>query len=1207
MKDGKKKPKLKRNRVARIEAFSPDLDYEREKFLREEGKALADTVKTQEKIYRCVAINENAKALLKKHNDINAHLQEQIQAIEKRLEDPMPRSARILFLENHNKLMKEAIAKIGQIETELTAIEKDLYPTFDPKKQAVIFSRNKNAVAQLYARLKQHTFNIQFKLERIDPILRDSIQSDLELLKKLLGEIELITQKTSDIYERLKGGRIPPDLYATMANEVYEIHKKKFDFEQVCKLIEDKLEISKLDAEIKQKIEELKTVHEGLSAVKGIINTAYYNTKRGSDDLATKLKSVDFSFNATDYAAKLLTSSMEWDDDLTAREAIIKERQNLLAQLAEKKEYIAQVIRLIVTHQQAIKDLIAKDLDFCAKRASLYEAFTHAPHDFYQRYDNYQKALEYDFKSGLDNQRAQWYLHRLLTYTLGFSTDVPDNCVIVRHVRYASSNIKKLKVQFEKDFPLVAIEKEFFNYNGKSYFISDSIRKNIENYTSARAKISDAFKDENKSSEYVDFHYELQLLRESKTEIEQYIVAYEEGQKKNRLDLLDAKSQLSKSLVQFNLQNDSLEYQGEIYSLDIPTKNLVEQYNLAHELLTEALSDKQFAVDPISYKDKKEQFAALQKIQKSIIAYLEEQRKNRLEFLDFKEKSSNYTPLVLNKITLQENALSFQGTNYILDHSTQQMVERYNYCYESLAKVFNEFSSESKPLKISTEFLQKIRERFTQLEENQKYIIAYLEEQRTNRLEFLEHKEKFLSFTPFSLQGKNLSFQGVSYTLDKSTEPMVKGYNSVYTILAKVFSEECSLDSKPLTTESLKRIKEQFIQLEKNQKITIAFLEEQRKNRIELFLNFKEQFSNLTPFTVEENSLSFQGANYALDVSTAQMVKGYNFDYKILAEVLSDEISSESKPLTEESLQNIKKRLTQLEENKKQITRFVEKQRELDDLIKRFAAYSSLTITGEGNSLVYKEKTYPLNAATAKQIQEYNEAYEELKQAFKSENSTLDIESIKKLFNKLQQRVKPFDQIEEFGKLTKLLEQQSELVSKRKIIVQQIIDNIDLEFRNLGDVAKGSEEEIMSIILASLLQVFACHQAEVEELATNIGIARNDLCLDNLNDSKEQLKRFASANHDKAGVLVNDLREEFNENLPKFSSNKRLNQFMEWIDKHILAPLYEAYYKEEKPYKPGFFASSIERNLFEFRKNLFPDLEKFQNELSEAAAAASAA
>lgn len=358
---------------------------------------------------------------------------------------------------------------------------------------------------------------------------------------------------------------------------------------------------------------------------------------------------------------------------------------------------------------------------------------------------------------------------------------------------------------------------------------------------------------------------------------------------------------------------------------------------------------------------------------------------------------------------------------------------------------------------------------------------------------------------------------------------------------------------------------------------------------------------------MEENSLSFQGANYALDVSTAQMVKGYNFDYKILAEVLSDEISSESKPLTEESLQNIKKRLTQLEENKKQITRFVEKQRELDDLIKRFAAYSSLTITGEGNSLVYKEKTYPLNAATAKQIQEYNEAYEELKQAFKSENSTLDIESIKKLFNKLQQRVKPFDQIEEFGKLTKLLEQQSELVSKRKIIVQQIIDNIDLEFRNLGDVAKGSEEEIMSIILASLLQVFARHQAEVKELATNIGIARNDLCLDNLNDSKEQLKRFASANHDKAGDLVNDLREEFNENLPKFSSNKRLNQFMEWIDKHILAPLYEAYYKEEKPYKPGFFASSIEKNLFEFRKNLFPDLEKFQNELSEAAAAASAA
>ncbi|RUR26433.1 hypothetical protein [Legionella qingyii] len=439
--------------------------------------------------------------------------------------------------------------------------------------------------------------------------------------------------------------------------------------------------------------------------------------------------------------------------------------------------------------------------------------------------------------------------------------------------------------------------------------------------------------------------------------------------------------------------------------MDFPTQILVEQYNLAHKQLFEALSDNEFPVDPILFKNKKEQFAALQRNQIQIIAFLEEQRKNRKEFLDFKEKFKNHTPFVLTNTTSKEKALSFEGANYTLNYSTQHMVERYNYLYERLTKFFKNYSSTSNPLMINAELLQKITKQFIQLIESQ------------------------------------------------------------------------------------------------------------------------------------------------------------------------NEIKS-----------------------------FVEKQRELDDLRNRFAAFSPLTLTYEGNSLVYKEKTYPLNAAIAKQIQEYNQAYGELEQAFKGENSTLDIESIKKLFNKLQQKVKPFDQIEEFGKLTKLLEKQSDLVNKRKRIVQEIIDKIKLE--SLGDVSKDSEEVT---ILKGLLQAFTRHDAEVTQLVAKIGTARNDLCLDNLSDSKEQLKKFATANHDKAGDLIKDLREEFNENLPKFSSNKRLNQFMAWIDKHILAPLYEAYYKEEKPYKPGFFASSIERNLFEFRKNLFPDLEKFQNELSEAAKAASAA
>ncbi|WP_454780507.1 hypothetical protein [Legionella sp. WA2022007384] len=1101
MKDNKTKQKQRKNRTPIIESFSPDLEYKEEKHLTDEAEALAQVVTTQQKTYRCVEINQDAKALVSKFNSCTVHLLEQIKAIEERLEERMPRSARIILLQNHNKLMKAAIAERGQIETALVAIEEDLYPTLDPQKHGALFLKNKSAVASLYARLKQRSFEIQFKLENIDPSLQNAIRADLERLQKLLEEIEQITEKTSEIYENLKGGRITSNLYADMANKVYEINKKKFDFEQVCKLIEDKLEISKsLDAEIRKQIKELKTRQQGLSAVKGIIDSVYHNTNRGTKDLATDLGSVNLSFNATDYEAKLLTSSMQWDDDLDTREKIIKERQNILAQLAEKRKYIAQVTSIIVTHQHIIKNLIAEDLEFCAKRTSLYEAFTNAPHEFYQRFQNYQKVLDYNFEQGIDDEKSQWYLHRLLTYTLGFSPDSPEDCIIVRHVRNTSRDIKKLKEQFEKDFPLLTEKRKFFDYDNKSYYISDTIRKNIEHYTLAHAKIVDAFETGEKSVSYtdnIDFKQELKTLRESKTEIEQYIVAYKKEKKNNRLDLLEVKSKLSKSVLKFTLQNDSLEYQGGTYVLDIQTKRLVEEYNLAHKLLSEDLNGEKFSVDPISFRDKKERFAALQENQKIIIAFLEEQRKNRLEFLEIKEKLSN-----LQKIILKENALPFEGANYVLDYTTQQMVVVHNYQYEQLAKIFNEFSLVSQPL--NAEFLQKIKERFTRLEENQNNINAYLEEQRNRRQELLEIQKELSGFSLFTVNGTSLRIQERSYPLDDITEQRVDRYNHLHETLTNTLRDE--LSSKSIS----------------------------------------------------------------------------------------------SKEIDLESLQKIRSNFTRLLDNHRNIVQFIEKQVEFGALIRDFSKYSHLTLNESGN-LIYKEKTYLLNAGLKKQVQEYNKTYDQLMLAFQSSEN---VETIKVLLSELPQK-SPLNKIDEFSELMESLQKQSALIQKRADMVGQVLQKINQEIFQLGQLyLSDTEENAKFTILDNLRKTFTEHNAEIDQLAASVHETQEALRLDNLEDSKKQLRSVAVNNKGKVDTLVQDLTNRFNEDLPKLSSGSYLNQFMEWIDKNIVAPVYEAYYKEEKPYKPGFFAASTEANLFTFRKNLLPGLEEFQKEAAKAAPAA---
>ncbi|BCA95474.1 hypothetical protein TUM19329_18350 [Legionella antarctica] len=327
-------PKNKRKpRIAEIVDFEDTEVYrllQKEKLLKNESEVLSKTVlaKLHEKTYRSTGVNKQAALIWEHISSITVLLNEQLKAIDYRiakLNSDSRESAikkRVELLTERNSLLGNAIGQFKPEHANLSALENELYPVSKADKGNV-FLQNKNTVAEIYVNLKQHVTAIRFELDKYDDTeLQEAIKPDVEQLDKLLAETDAITHKTVEIHEKSKGGVISSDLFAEMANQLHELAEKKFDIEQRCKLIEDRLAIAKLDRVIAEQTIEIEKVYNNLSSLYGIVYMAATQGHSRYSDLSKELKSLiiadgsrsKLSFSAENFQPQIPLSSMYWND-----------------------------------------------------------------------------------------------------------------------------------------------------------------------------------------------------------------------------------------------------------------------------------------------------------------------------------------------------------------------------------------------------------------------------------------------------------------------------------------------------------------------------------------------------------------------------------------------------------------------------------------------------------------------------------------------------------------------------------------------------------------------------------------------------------------------------------------------------------------------------------------------------------------------------
>lgn len=823
----------------------PQGNFKIEQALKEKADALKRELVSKEKSYQCVEINEDAKLWMQEYTKILARLQEQLQAIDQELElnkfsfREQDRDKRIQLLEKHNTLISDAILKLSPIASQLDLIENNLFPSQPSFKD---YQQNKTTLNELFTSLLLRADGIEQKQKNLDEGLKGLLKADLELLQQQLQEIKLLKKNVDQMYQKQSQQMafIPKELFTEVANQCYILDKKKFNFDQVCKLIEDKIEIAKQDAVIQQKVEELKGLHERLVNVNYTLYMASTRamSERGDliqDILKTELNTDErsrlvslFKFNPEDYEIRLPLSSMKWDDDIASRQEMKNERSNLIARLEEKRKYLEHIQSKITAHQQEMKGVIGEDLEYCLKRARLYDALKQTNSarlrgDSFRHFERLQSTMAYDFAKGLNQPEMPVRLQDLLSY--GFQSKSPDDSYVIREVRETSKELKILQDEFYQTFPTLDVRDNSFIYNGKSYPSDSEVGEHVKNYVLAKAKIDEVFRNgEQKVSyaEYIDFSQELQLLHESKTKIVQYLEAIEKEQAKNKINLLDIKSQLNKSYAPIILEEGKFKYKGLSYALNDPTHQLVKEYNELYQELSEALN-KEFPTDSKSFRATTEKFSSLKTKQKDIFAFIEAQKQMKEELLEIQ---GNF--LSQPQLTLQGKILNYKERSYGLDESTSKAVEEYNRLYLELTRSFDkELSPESISSKgINSQVFQQLKVRFSQLEEQKKVVMDFVAIQ-TQKEEFIERLDKFAILQV--VDTNKLSYKGKIYQVNEKIKKQVDEYNRIYTTLSESFGpnfDKNKIKEVELLFEQLERAEGPFSRIQEFDKLTLHLQEQ---------------------------------------------------------------------------------------------------------------------------------------------------------------------------------------------------------------------------------------------------------------------------------------------------------------------------------------------------------------------------------------------
>ncbi|OCH99410.1 hypothetical protein A8135_06905 [Legionella jamestowniensis] len=602
-----------------------------------------------QKTYRAVAINKQAKELWAEIQQTRIRLQERIDAIDKQLdlqEKSIPRSVvdnlriRNQWIQERNNILHQEINTLTRQHENLAAIEEDLFPK---TINANAFLDKKKAAAELYVSLKNRISKIEVTLNRYDDSIKEALQKDIAQLKNQLQEVSASADKIKEVsVQSSRTGVITADMYAQLANVLYEVNEKAFAVIQNCQLLEERLGLVMQDQVIEKEVANLAQTYE-------ILKGAYYQLTADSQhgELFENLKDLlmdensrfKLSFSVDSFKPSIPITDLHWSDDASQRARIKAEREQLLLQLNEKGKEVETIVKTIVAYQKNLKEAISDDLEFCLQRAGLEAAFE--KRNSLPYYSRIKAAINFNFQANVNDPTFVTHLQTLLL-----------NISAGRTIKLHRRDLEKHQEQFLHDFPAITLTDDSFIYQKKKYPRQSALAKKLEEYHIAQQRIATAFADGDGKTSYasIDYKAELAKLQESKEAIEQFTVTYEGEQDKKAQELQILQKQLNNYSL---IPTENNAYASTQYPLPTSIRQAINNYNSKLDKLTATLNTANSSnITETDLTQLQSEFKALRENKKEIEKLFAEQQTLINELESLTEKLVKHEQLLDSKINL---------------------------------------------------------------------------------------------------------------------------------------------------------------------------------------------------------------------------------------------------------------------------------------------------------------------------------------------------------------------------------------------------------------------------------------------------------------------------------------------------------------------------------------------------------------------------
>ncbi|CEK12195.1 hypothetical protein [Legionella hackeliae] len=490
------------------------------------------------------------------------------------------------------------------------------------------------------------------------------------------------------------------------------------------------------------------------------------------------------------------------------------------------------------------------------------------------------------------------------------------------------------------------------------------------------------------------------------------------------------------------------------------------------------------------------------------------------------------------------------------------------------------------------------------------FIEDHLKEQHkiADDLRLLQSQLK--SFEKIPLHTNSFDFQGAPYPVNADIRKDITGYNFNLEDLTKRMSGNLSR----ITLEELKSIQQQFTMLKKNRSEVKTYVENHISERADIakrIQSLRQQFKQFSILPVENDFLTYQSGRYPLDTVNKPLVSQYNRTYEYLATRLEENLSQ----ITRDRLGPIEDGLKFLQESKSKIEAHIEEQRKLNREVQMLRMeledYSYMELRQSGGFIYQSTPVSFSNDDDIKTIVHiYNGLYNSLVETLDKAppKTQRELSSLQQQYKTLKNSRNDIDRFAT-GELLRLgkerlltehktviekLEKHRKLVTSKLELLDNIISTIEDEVTEIKK--KYSEKDPRIQILTSLQEPFIQTKSDLSLLADTseqAPVETNDLTAlaKQVQAVQGTLKQFQDKNQKTTDTLKANIYEKFSrENLSKLTVLPAvLESLLQFINK-MIPSLYKLLQGDEKSYKPGFFASSSEEKLFNFRKKLLPGL-----------------